>query len=250
VIVIVAIGAMLLTIGVAAAIVVHKSAEQKGAETSPVVLASDPEMAESEASGASSAEVVTDGSDEGGMAAAPEVAVPEADDAPPAFVSAATAQAAAGNSPDDLQSRVKVLLRSMTPQERREMVRQMAAMDQRWAENRAKFALPSQQKLQNVMGSIQMSDGQRQQLKLATRALRPQLTQALLVYYDRQSQLSNQLQALNDAGLGAQAEPLHQALNEVQTQINTVRDSFDQQYRQVISGILTPDQLKAAGLGQ
>lgn len=159
--------------------------------------------------------------------------------------------AAADDSPPALRARIKSLLKTMTPAEQEEMARQLRDLEKKKAAEQAKYALPSQQKLQDLGSknpAQKLTDYQQQQLSAINATMQPRIMAALTPLWNRDAQLRQTVRALDNSGQAGLADPLRQEIRDLGRQRDAAKNSLDKDYRQMLSGVLTPDQQQAAGL--
>lgn len=195
------------------------------------------------ASDAKAGSAITAGDLSGALAAAPQANAPG--------VRVDTTDGA--DASPELRAKVRAILRKLTPTEQEEMARQLQELQTRKAREQAKYALPSQQKLQELDklsgGALKLSDFQRQQIQALNADMKPKVTGALSPFWDQDAQLSQQRRALESAGRGGETGAIAQELRDLRKQRDAVKQALDWEYRQMLAAVLTPEQLAAIGGG-
>ena len=190
-------------------------------------------------------------------AAAPVRRVPQepapapVEENPAADESAEAAQPAdeAGSAP--AKERIAALLSSLGPDEQRELQRQLMQRRMNEFRERSKYMLPSDNKLRALRwyknGQFRLNEAQEQRASELAEVLRPQIDAALQGVWQREEELRNQAIALSRDGRVEDARPLFTELQELQKQIGEVKEGIDQQYQQLLTSVLTPEQIEALG---
>jgi len=171
--------------------------------------------------------------------------------APAAKLEAAAGDSSAQNddSSPEVKARIAALLDGLSPAEQSELMRQMREREAQRMRERARYALPSQFRLQALNrrrdGALKLSEYQQQQVDAIAESMKPKMDAALGPIWQKQDQLRQRAEALNQAGRASEAEPLQQEMRDLRQQTETVRNSLDQEYRQLLAGVLTPEQTQA-----
>lgn len=149
---------------------------------------------------------------------------------------------------EDVRTRVAALLDSLTEEEQRELGRLLR--DRRmseWRERRQRM-LPSDMRLMGLRyyqgGAHQLSEGQQAQVEALRGQMEPRLQASLEGIWARQQELRDQAQTLASEGRQEEAQALFEQLGQLRQQENEVRQQLDQDYKQMLTGVLTPDQMQ------
>ena len=183
-------------------------------------------------------------------AAKPKLAKASAKSDKKADVAADPAPAADAPKSDAAEKASK-LLDSLSPEVQDELMRQMRDRQMARFREQRKYQLPSSWRIQalNFRGgrdpALKLNDAQQQQLAAVNELMKPKIEAALSDYWAKEEQLRQQMDAVQAAGRADEAEALRLQLRDTRTQMDAARNDLDKDYRQMLTSVLTPEQLKA-----
>jgi hypothetical protein len=148
---------------------------------------------------------------------------------------------------EELSEKVKDFLGTLTDGEREalflELSRQRMA---RWREDQ-KYRLPSDMKLMALRwherGAYQLDEGQKAEIARLSEAMRPRVEAALSSYWQREEALREEIAELHRQKRYEDAKPVYQQYGELNQQMAQARQQVDEEYKQWLRTVLTPDQM-------
>lgn len=147
---------------------------------------------------------------------------------------------------EDVSARVSAILDSLTEEEQHALMREMGRRRmERWREEQ-KYRLPVDNRLTMLrwhrQGAVKLSEGQEQQVEQLRETMKPRIDAALEPYWAQEEELRRQVTSLYQEGRAEEAKVISQDLIAVSKQIHEAKESLNEQYRQLLAGVLTAEQ--------
>lgn len=147
-----------------------------------------------------------------------------------------------------VDAKVARVLDSLSDEEVQALTRELGRRQMRKWQDQVKYQLPSSMKLYGLQwhnrGAYKIDEAQRVRITQIEESLKPRLDASLQTYWDQETALREQMMTAQSSGRSDDLRPLYEQMQQVQQQISTVKTDLDKEYRELLRGVLTPEQME------
>lgn len=149
-------------------------------------------------------------------------------------------------APEETKDRIRQLLASLTPEEKKELSNQLMRERRRKHREQRRYYLRTQAALNSLRrqrdANMKLTDLQQEQIKNVLESMKPRMKMSLADNWTREDELRKQMGELHRQGRRDEVGPLNQELQALQRGTGEFKKRFDDEFRLQLQDILTPEQ--------
>jgi len=149
-------------------------------------------------------------------------------------------------APEETKERVRQLLATMTPEEKKELSSQLTRERQRQHRDQRRYYLRTQMALNSLRwyrdANLKLTGLQKEQIKNVLEPMKPRMKITLGDNWAREDELRDQIRELYRQGRRDEAPPLSQELQTLRKNTAELKKQFDEEFGLQLQDILTPEQ--------
>ena len=149
-------------------------------------------------------------------------------------------------APEGTKERVRQLLDTLTPEEKKELGRQLMRERRRNYRQRRRYGLPSQMTVNSLRwqrdANLKLTDLQQEQIKNVLEPMKPRIKSMLTDNWTREDELRRQMDDLFRQNRREDIPPLNEELQTLRRSTTEIKKQFDEEFKLQLQDILTPEQ--------